>query len=189
MMPKEVKESKATFSRSTTNPCSQKSTFRDEKRVNSSKRCLKLSSCIRDFSCQFLELLESVELSLSEKKTKVKYPFETILRSFQKHFFRLHENNQCNNFSDRRFVCIFVSLVIVAERLSIEINIFRPHKWGTKIMICVAFFFQTLPKLHFISTPLSYLTIILVIILLVTILVKLLKYRNGAVGSACACQA
>ena len=30
--------------------------------------------------------------------------------------------------------------------------IFRPHKWGRKIMICDAFFLQILPKLHLIST-------------------------------------
>ena len=35
-----------------------------------------------------------------------------------------------------------------------QFNIFRPHKWGRKIMVCDAFFIlQILPKLHLISTP------------------------------------
>ena len=37
----------------------------------------------------------------------------------------------------------------------IDVIIFRPHKWGRKIMIYDAFFLQILPKLHFIFYPWS----------------------------------
>ena len=43
----------------------------------------------------------------------------------------------------------------------LHVVIFRPHKWGRKIMICDAFFSQILPKLHFTSTPLSALHFLL----------------------------
>ena len=42
----------------------------------------------------------------------------------------------------------WVDLVLLVL-LCYNIVIFRPHKWGRKIMICVAFFLQILPNLHF----------------------------------------
>ena len=45
--------------------------------------------------------------------------------------------------------------VVSMKEASMDFNIFRPHKWGRKIMICDAFILQILPKLHFISPPWS----------------------------------